>query len=173
MRARLFGALAFLVGPIWIHWYRRHYRRRLEALTPEEIRTLSVWFDAELLDRVRVARVDSIDLRPRLILKYFVRSIAFPAGIALGNHIVLAQSRSPREQMITLFHELVHVQQYRSLGMARFCFEYIVGWCRAGWSYFDIPLEEQAFALQERFSRNEVFSVMREVSGHARAGGSR
>ena len=173
MRARLLGALAFAFGPVWIRWYRRQYRGQMEALTPEEIRTLSAWFDAELLDRVRVARVDSIDLGPRWILKHFGRSIVFPAGIALGSHVVLTTSRTPREQMSTLFHELVHVQQYRSLGMARFCFRYIAGWCRGGWSYLDIPLEEQAFALQGRFDRGEVFRVKSEVSGRSSAGGSR
>lgn len=172
MRSRLLGALAFVIGPIWILWYRRQYRRQLEPLTPDEIRTLSAWIDADVLDRVRVARVDSIDLGPRWILKQFGRSIVFPAGIALGSHVVLTPSRTHREQMSTLFHELVHVQQYRSLGMGRFCSRYIAGWCRGGWSYLDIPLEEQAFALQGRFDRGEVFSVMREVSGRSRAGGS-
>lgn len=173
MTSRLFGALAFVIGPIWIFWYRRHYRRRLEPLTPEETRTLSAWFEADVLDRARIARVDSIDLRPRWILRHFGRSIVFPAGIALGNQIVLKPSRNPREQMSTLFHELVHVQQYQSLGMGLFCFRYIAGWCRGGWSYLDIPLEAQAFALQDRFNSGEVFSVMCEVSGRFSAGGSR
>ena len=63
-----------------------------------------------------------------------------------------------------LFHELVHVEQYRQLGIPRFSELYVRGFLDGG-SYEAIPLEVNAYALGDRFEQNPAnrFSVEDEV----------
>jgi hypothetical protein len=49
-----------------------------------------------------------------------------------------------------LFHELVHVEQYRQLGIPRFSGLYVGGFLNGG-SYEAIPLEVNAYTLGGRF----------------------
>lgn len=71
----------------------------------------------------------------------------------------------------TLFHELVHVVQYRVLGLRRFAELYVKGFLGGG-GYEGIPLERQAYDLEERFSRNpkNLFSVEQDVTRRHHAG---
>jgi hypothetical protein len=59
-----------------------------------------------------------------------------------------------------LFHELVHVEQYRQLGIPRFAELYVRGFLQGG-SYEAIPLEINAYMFGERFEKNSdrSFSV--------------
>jgi len=63
-----------------------------------------------------------------------------------------------------LFHELVHVEQYRQLGVPRFSELYVRGFLSGG-SYEAIPLEVNAYTLGDRFEQNPAtrFSVGDEV----------
>ncbi len=65
----------------------------------------------------------------------------------------------------TLFHELVHVEQYARFGVAKFSDLYVRGFLSGG-GYAGIPLEQQAYALQARFEVNPAatFSVAAEVA---------
>jgi hypothetical protein len=64
-----------------------------------------------------------------------------------------------------LFHELVHVEQYRQLGIAKFADLYVRGFLSGG-GYFQIPLEQNAYLLGGQYERNPTdrFSVADEVS---------
>jgi len=64
-----------------------------------------------------------------------------------------------------LFHELVHVEQYRQLGLPRFAELYVRGFLNGG-GYYDIPLEINACSLGRRFeaSPRQYFSVEHDVS---------
>jgi len=64
----------------------------------------------------------------------------------------------------TLFHELVHVVQYRVLGLKEFARLYVRGFLERG-GYEGIPLERQAYQLGSRFERwpQRLFSVEEEV----------
>ncbi len=64
----------------------------------------------------------------------------------------------------TLFHELVHVVQYRVLGLKQFARLYVRGFLERG-GYEGIPLERQAYQLGARFDREPkgLFSVEEEV----------
>jgi hypothetical protein len=64
----------------------------------------------------------------------------------------------------TLFHELVHVVQYRVLGLKQFARLYVTGFLKGG-GYEGIPLERQAYELGARFEREpeKVFSVEEDV----------
>jgi hypothetical protein len=70
-----------------------------------------------------------------------------------------------------LFHELVHVEQYRQLRIPRFSDLYVRGFLKGG-SYEAIPLEVNAYSLGGRFESDpqRVFSVDDEV-GRWTAGG--
>ncbi len=64
-----------------------------------------------------------------------------------------------------LFHELVHVEQYRQLGIPRFAELYVRGFL-AGGGYDTIPLEANAYALGRQFEEDprQRFSVADEVA---------
>jgi hypothetical protein len=70
-----------------------------------------------------------------------------------------------------LFHELVHVEQYRQLGIQRFSELYVRGFLSGG-GYHGIPLEMNAYELGGRFERSPQtrFSVADEVGAWVRAG---
>ena len=63
-----------------------------------------------------------------------------------------------------LFHEFVHVEQYRQLGIPRFSELYVRGFLNGG-SYEAIPLEVNAYTLGGRFEQNPAnrFSVADEA----------
>jgi hypothetical protein len=63
-----------------------------------------------------------------------------------------------------LFHELVHVEQYRQLRIPRFS-ELCVGGFLDGGGYEAIPLEVNAYALGRGFEQNpaNLFSAADEV----------
>ncbi|MGD0696490.1 MAG: hypothetical protein ABSB82_16840 [Terriglobia bacterium] len=64
-----------------------------------------------------------------------------------------------------LFHELVHAEQYRQLGIPRFSELYVQGFPSGG-GYDGIPLEANAYALGRQFEGNprQQFSVAEEVA---------
>jgi len=64
-----------------------------------------------------------------------------------------------------LFHEFVHVEQYRQLGVPRFAELYVRGFLNGG-SYDAIPLEVNAYALGGRYENDPTqhFSVAEEVA---------
>jgi hypothetical protein len=64
-----------------------------------------------------------------------------------------------------LFHELVHVEQYRQLGIPRFSELYVRGFLSGG-GYDGIPLEANAYALGRQFAADprQHFSVAEEVA---------
>ncbi len=70
-----------------------------------------------------------------------------------------------------LFHELVHVEQYRQLSIPRFAELYGRGFLNGG-SYDAIPLEVNAYTLEGRFRSDprRVFSVQQEVARWAAEG---
>jgi hypothetical protein len=70
-----------------------------------------------------------------------------------------------------LFHEFVHVEQYRQLGVPRFAKLYVRGFLNGG-GYDGIPLEINAYDLGSRFEAHpdRTFSVEAEVASWIRQG---
>jgi hypothetical protein len=70
-----------------------------------------------------------------------------------------------------LFHELVHAEQYRQLGIPRFAELYVRGFLSGG-GYESIPLEMNAYSLEDRLRResHRGFSVEKEVARWAAEG---
>jgi hypothetical protein len=68
-----------------------------------------------------------------------------------------------------LFHELVHVEQYRQLGVDCFAELYVKGFLDGG-SYEAIPIEVNAYGLEGEFRRtpHRGFSVEEAVAAWLR-----
>jgi len=143
--------------------HNRFYRLGRE-LAPEELGFLAEFFPAEVLHSVRL-------VRRQMPVPWFYRylpAVGFLnlldfADIAAITFLDTVVHPDPLSRDV-LFHELVHVVQYRELGLAGFADRYVRGFL-AGGSYEDIPLEQQAHELDARFRREpEVkFSVLADV----------
>ena len=75
------------------------------------------------------------------------------AAVTFNDVIVSHQPFTAR----LLFHELVHAEQYRQLGVERFAELYVRGFLNGG-GYDGIPLEVNAYALDTSFSRAPKFA---------------
>ena len=154
--------------------------RHLEAarpLHPEERRALDSYCDAELLDAVRVKVVPEIEkppfyhaLRGQLAFVGMRFDFDFAAVDGLTFDRCVLIRRSPVTPDL-LFHELVHVEQYRQLGVSRFTTAYLRGCAENDFAYEEIPLERIAFTLTERFQANERFLVREEIASWLAARG--
>lgn len=132
-------------------------------MSVEERGALAAYFDPALLNTVRVCRVARIEpAMPRQLVRLLRLpasvDISAAAGMAFGDAIVIARDSAKTTRALSLlFHELVHCVQYRALGTHRFLRQYLRGWADSGFDYFAIPLEQQAYRLQDRFDSGEVF----------------
>jgi hypothetical protein len=133
------------------------------------------FFGADTLSRIRVLVLPAIP-NPHFYATLASRGLPPPldftemAGITFVDTVLLSQSRADLTDaglVSILFHEAVHVVQYEHLGVEHFMREYVQGWARNGFQYRLIPIEQQAYGLQDRFlkSPNVPFSVHDEVGG--------
>jgi hypothetical protein len=127
---------------------------------------MAAFFAADLLHRARIA-TPTQPLRPPRIQKLAtilgMEALLTPdatAAITFSHVIAHYEALSLR----TLFHELVHVEQYKQLGVRGFARCYVRGFLRTG-AYESIPLEVQAYELDGRYAANPAlrFSVRDEV----------
>ena len=130
-------------------------------------KSLSSFFSADLLANTRVLFLDGERLENPSMYS-IIRFMGFRnlpdystmAAITFNDVVV---SHEPLSTGL-LFHELVHAEQYRQLGVERFAELYVGGFLKGG-SYDSIPLEVMAYALEDRYrgSPNEMFSVSEAV----------
>lgn len=174
-------ALAYLIenGLAWVQEQRDRHRPDALALKPQERQVFEPFFEAEVLDEVRFKSV------PRIENPGFYRLLAamgrplpldFAAshGITFGDTVLLSERylQSDASRLSLLFHEMVHVVQYGLLGMEGFLRVYVTGWAENGFEYRAIPLERDAYDLQDRFEENAAapFSVHDEVARRLASG---
>jgi hypothetical protein len=152
----------------WVLLRRAQYRRAARPLTPGEREALRGHFDADLLERVRIACIPCI-ANPVLVRGLMPLGYKPPMdlrnlwGMAFIDTVVLCKG-SERGGVSTLFHELVHIVQYQALGTRRFLSAYLLGWLQNGRDYWSIPDEVEAYTLTRRFNRGERFSVAEAVA---------
>jgi hypothetical protein len=130
---------------------RRFYAPLALALTDAEREPLRIHFPAEVLDSARFVRVRSLHnpaFYPELERLGFDNLPQFRdmAAITFVDVVVAQQAFTPSLR----FHELVHVTQYRQLGVARFADLYVRGFLESG-EYLSIPLERVAYHLEDMF----------------------
>lgn len=158
----------------YISTQRERYAPRAVPLSAQQRAPLEPFFAPQVLDIVRVLvlvdeRVPNPEFYPML------RGLGFtnlPDQSTMGaitfSDVVV--SHEPFSNGL-LFHELVHVEQYRQLGIPRFSELYVRGFLNGG-SYEAIPLEVNAYSLGESFEANprHMFSVEGEVRKWAAEG---
>ena len=160
-----FKAYLMTEGSSWILSQRERMRPTSAKLATEHTDSYAAYFEAETLDAVRYTLVDTIE-NPEFYDDLAARGIEKPldfsqmVGIAFVDTIAISEQHLDTPDLTRLlFHECVHVAQYRLLGVEEFISQYVNGWANHGFDYFAIPLEVQAYELERRFARGEVFSV--------------
>ncbi len=158
-------------GKSWVLSQRNLYRNTGKKLAPFQIDSLSPYFHKQTLDIVRINEVSQIE-NPSFFSVFLDAGQEIPidmrsmAGITLVDTVVAVKPwlRSPYSLSL-LFHECVHVCQYRILGIDRFFEEYIKGWAQNGFDYYSIPIETEAYELEHLFSASSdrPFSVEADV----------
>lgn len=147
---------------------RERYAPRAIPLSAQQKARMAGFFSPDLLDDARLLvlsgeRVANPDFYPML------RSLGFDnlpdqstmGAITFSDTVV---SHGPFADGL-LFHELVHVEQYRQLGVPSFSALYVRGFLSGG-GYDGIPLERNAYMLGERYEGDptRLFSVTEEVA---------
>ena len=149
------STVAGVLACLWLRAAQRKYAAAARELTTFEREAMRGWFSESLLDQVRIVETDTIELPwvgltrriPGRAMAGLIDSAGGPGGIALGD-LVVARRRGGTS---LLFHELVHVAQYQTLGTRRFLRRYLRTWWESGRNYFAIPFEEEAYSWQERY----------------------
>jgi hypothetical protein len=153
---------------------RETYLARAIPLSPSERAAMASFYSPELLDATRLIvltgeRVMNPEFYPMLKAAGFdnLPNQSEMAAITFSDCVV---SHVPFTNPL-LFHELVHVEQYRQLGVPRFAKLYLKGFLNGG-GYFQIPLEQNAYALGDRYENNPLhsFSVAEDVAQWADQG---
>jgi len=158
----------------YIYTQREKYARQAVSLSAQQKAVLKEFFSAAVLNGARLLvlrgeRVGNPDFYPML------RGLGFNnlpdqsrmAAITFCDVVVSHEAFSSG----LLFHELVHVEQYRQLGIPRFSELYVRGFLNGG-SYEAIPLEVNAYTLGGRFESDprRTFAVEDEVRRWAAEG---
>jgi len=151
----------------YISTQQENYAPRAIPLSAEQKAALKGFFSSEILDGTRLLvlrgeRVANPDFYPMLKSMGFnnLPDQSTMAAITFSDVVVSHEEFSNG----LLFHELVHVEQYRQLGIPRFSEFYVRGFLNGG-SYEAIPLEVNAYNLEDRFrsAPRKGFSVQSEV----------
>ena len=155
----------------WIDRQRRLHRPLAEPIPDVGLARLARFFQPETLEPIRVQRVSRVEPPTGFGLLGRLPPLALDFdrvyGITFVDTILVAEGLVPEAaRPDCLFHECVHVAQYRLLGVEEFVRRYLTGWAAAGYRYDAIPLERQAYQLQRWFAADpdRPFSVEAEVS---------
>jgi len=147
---------------------RERFSPQAAPLTAAQRAAMADYFLPQVLDAARVlvlhgTRVEDPPFYLMLAGMGFSNLPGFSlmAAVTFGDLVV---SHLPFTDGL-LFHELVHVEQYRQLGIPRFSGLYVRGFLSGG-GYDSIPLEVNAYALGRRFEADprQGFSVAEEVA---------
>ena len=166
--------LEFLIqnGRAWVKAQRDYHRPGARTLTASEKTAFRPFFAEPIFDIAQVKRIPVIE-NPGFYADLEAMGIPPPLdfrtmeGITFVDTILVSDREHPPDQPLAplLFHELVHVVQYAILGLPAFIGRYVRGWAETGQDYFSIPLEKDAYAVQNRYvaQPNASFSVEEEV----------
>src|SRR5215475_7581519 len=141
---------------------RARYAPRAAALNQQQQTAMTGFFSEEILGTkiltVEGERIQNPDFYPRLEALGF-RNLPDQSTMAAITLVDVVVSHTPFDYDL-LFHELVHVEQYRQLGIERFSELYVTGFLTGG-RYESIPLEMHAYALGDQYEANphKFFSV--------------
>jgi len=158
----------------YITTQREKYAPRAVSLSAQQRAAVAAFFSPQLLESTRVLvlqgeRVANPDFYP-MLRGLGLENLPDQSGMGAITFCDVVVSHEPFTAGL-LFHELVHVEQYRQLGIPRFSELYVRGFLNGG-SYEGIPLEVNAYSLEDRFRRDpqQGFCVGQEVSKWAAEG---
>jgi len=161
-------AASLLAWPVacYIRHQRDRLRDRATGLSPDTKAQLRPYFAAADLDRVRILETDRLPI-PALPFRRTARRMGLdfldPSQIAAITFDDVIAAQQPLRPPL-LFHELVHVVQFRLLGVTAFARLYTRGFLSTG-SYAKIPLERCARDLERRAASDPVpLDVASEVA---------
>jgi hypothetical protein len=147
----------------YITGQRGKYAPRAVPLSAGQRATMAPFFSSQTLDATRLLvlqgeRVANPDFYPMLKAMGFDN---LPDQSTMGaiTFLDVVVAHEPFTDGL-LFHELVHIEQYRQLGVPQFSDLYVRGFLTGG-SYAAIPLEVNAYTLGGQFEANprRSFSV--------------
>ena len=148
--------IGHLTGVVAEYISAQRLKALLAAVPLDSVQSASMtgFFPQEVFDSTRLLVLDGtrVENPPFYAFLLQIGFITLPdfttmAAITFGDVVV---SHQPFTDGL-LFHELVHVVQYRQLGIARFAELYVRGFL-AGGGYDGIPLEVNARQLEDRAS---------------------
>ena len=156
----------------YISSHRDHFLNRSTRISGAQKVAIGGFFRADLLETTQIVvlekeRIRNPDFYGMLQGLGFSNLPDF-ARMAAVTFKDLVVSHEPFSDGL-LFHEFVHVEQYRQLGVPRFAELYVRGFLNGG-GYDGIPLEINAYDLGSRFeeSPERAFSVEAEVASWIR-----
>lgn len=170
MRKLQFGLARMLGVPHLVAWYIRSQRARFARLaaplSPEQKQAMAGFFLPSALESTRLVVLQDRRLQnPPLYwlpARLGFSDVPHPSNVTAMTFENVVVSHAAFSHGL-LFHELVHVEQFRQLGVLRFSKLYVRGFLRGG-GYHAIPLEANAYALGRRFESGQRFSVAEEVA---------
>jgi hypothetical protein len=158
----------------WIMNQRTVHRALAEPLAETTLAALQGFFDRDTLERVRIRTVPAID-NPPFYSAFEDAGESVPldfdvwAAITFGDVILVSESQTAGQLSHSiLFHELVHVVQFKILGIHEFARRYVSSFVQGGLNYMTIPLESIAFDLQGKFEKCEAKKFPAEEEIQAR-----
>ena len=160
-------AVTSLLSGFLVRERNRHFPLA-SGIRDNERAALRAFFRPEVLESTRIRQLTGESLRNPEFYADVERigitnlpDFAQIEAITFENVVVFVEPITTK----LLFHELVHVEQYRQLGVAGFAKRYVDGFLRSG-TYEAIPLEIQAYGLGAHFEAEPTrpFSVEEEVS---------
>lgn len=159
-------------GRNWMVTERDAHRAKGRPLESDIRSVIGPFFQNDTLDSVRICEVPRIEnpaFYKELERQGIPMSLSFSdmAGITFDDTVLINPSKINAQKRTSLvFHECVHVAQFRFLTPDGFVREYVKGWVNNEFDYYKIPLEIQAYQLQQRFDSNSqsTFSVEAEVA---------
>jgi hypothetical protein len=158
----------------YIEEQRDLYKTRAALLSSEQKTPLRGFFRDSLLGSTRTkVLVDERLSNPgffSMAQSFGISNLPDFSSVAAVTFESVVVSHEPFSDAL-LFHELVHVEQYRQLGVSKFAELYVRGFLFNG-GYDGIPLERNAYELGHRFENNpnDVFSVENSVTAWIRDG---
>lgn len=160
-------------GEKWVREQRDLHRPDALALEPQASAAIEPFFGPEVIRDVRFKAVPVIE-NPGFYREMQATGQPIPIdfsgmhGITFGDTVLLSRRHVEADEppMSLLFHELVHVVQYKLLGVGEFISRYVTGWAENGFEYMAIPLERDAYEMEHRFKQSPQghFSVREEAS---------
>ena len=152
---------------------RKKFAAKAVPLTAAQKNTMQPFFDQGILDQTRVLVLNGsrIEDPPFYAMAKMmgIRNLPSFSDVAAVTFVDVVVSHEAFSHNL-LFHELVHVVQYAQLGSKEFASRYVQGFLKHG-SYDEIPLEKNAYELEQRFTgKSAEFSVADEVRSWSETG---